>query len=41
MSLDVGAVCDDFGLGLAVTRGLRVAGCYHNEVWRIETLTGA
>lgn len=41
MDLDIGAVCDGFGLGLAVTRGLRVAGYYHNEVWRIDTLTGA
>lgn len=41
MDLDIGVVCDAFGLGLAVTRGLRVAGYYHNEVWRLDTITGA
>ncbi|MFI7628511.1 phosphotransferase enzyme family protein [Microbispora rosea] len=41
MDLDISGVCDAFGLGLAVTRGLRVAGYYHNEVWRLDTITGA
>src|SRR5262245_1051550 len=41
MDLDVDAVCEAFGLGLAVTRGIRVAGYYHNEVWRLDTITGA
>jgi Ser/Thr protein kinase RdoA (MazF antagonist) len=41
MDLDVGAVCDRFGLGLAVTRGFRVSGYHHNEVWRVDTITGA
>ncbi|MBB3731481.1 phosphotransferase enzyme family protein [Nonomuraea dietziae] len=39
--LDVASVCDRFGLGLAVTPGLRVAGYYHNQVWRLDTITGA
>jgi Ser/Thr protein kinase RdoA (MazF antagonist) len=41
IDLDVGAVCDRFGLGLAVTRGVRVTGYYHNEMWRVDTITGA
>lgn len=35
------AVCDRFGLGMAVTPGMRVAGYHHNDVWRIDTITGA
>lgn len=34
-------VCRRFGLGMAVTQGRRVAGEHHNEVWRLDTVTGA